>query len=243
MANLVLFTTDQTHSAATNTKTALQNKGHTVTMVNDGGIGGAGVTATSVAAYDAMVGVRLTSDTGVANALATKVQAGKPLALGMVDAGLSVGTGNNVVANRMHYQGVSRVADNSGAQGEIINVTDVSHIISSYLSVGNLTVMSGANFSVSVQAGQTHIGTKLGQGPVGDPTAGEPTLYAIERGTLNQEVVPVATGARVVVWGNLYAGQAAYAAAGETLLDHIIQWLLVPFVATRGLVVGSMTLN
>lgn len=246
MANLVLFTASTSHAAATNTKSALEDRGHTVTSVadNNGGGFGSGILATDVSGYDAMVAVRTTGETGGTTALRLreKVNAGKPLAIGMIDTGAAASSSVVVNPTRMDLMGSARAVANGGSLGQNINITDVSHDITSIFgSTGNQSVMVGSNFQGSVNGSFSHVGTKLGEGPAGEATAGETSLFAVERNTLDLDGTPAAVGARVVVWGNLYGGQTAYTADGKDLLDSIIDWLIQP--VGLGLVVGFMTLR
>ena len=223
MSNLALITADTGHAAATNTKTALEAKGHTVTLVADSTLGSFDPTS-----YNVLVAVRTTNTQTVADQLRAFVDAGKPALWGTGSLGLTAGTGRSSLPTKASLCGTFEVVDNTaGANG--IRVTDNTHAATTGFSTASETsVFSAANYAQVIDTGQTFVGAELSKG---DPSlaalASQVESFVVEKGTL--DLLGVAIGGRVVVFGFLYGGQSAYTANGQTLLDQAVGWaVLVP---------------
>jgi len=219
VASIALIAADTGHASATNTETALTNKGHTVTKIAEGNIG-----STDFSEYDCIVAVRLTSSAGVAAALRSVIDGGKPALLGTMWSGATGGTTNQPgPTSRMHLSGNFEVWSSVGING--MEIVDVTHEITDGFDLGDVFTTAADSYWVVIDTG-TYLGTLLADGESGVAfVADQPETWAIEVGTEDQDTPAVEVGARVVCAGCVYGGQGVYSSDGEAFLDACIAWL------------------
>lgn len=218
MAAIALVTASTSHAAATNTSAALQGGGHTVTMVAD-----TAVSTHDFTPYAVVVLCRSDPNTaGVTTTIRALLDAGKPVIAGMTSAGMTAGTGKAHSASALRLTGTAYLASDAEQASEL-DLTNVTHPITTGLTLGRLAVLAVANFFAVVDTGQSHSGTALANGdPDVTGTVGKVALVAIEAGSLDMD--GVATGARAVASGHIYAGQSDYTQAGKDLLNNAVAW-------------------
>lgn len=220
MASVVIYTDNPAHAAATRTRDSLVGKGHTATIVANSLLD-----SHDASSYACMLCVRTTGglDAGDLAALRTKVNAGKPLLLGLIDTSASAGTGKTTLASRLNYIGTSEISSNVDVN-LAQDITDNTHAITSSWGIQNVNIYPGNNFSAAVDVGQSFVGTGLAEPDANNAAfvAGQKSIIAIPSGTNDLLGSPI--GARVVVASSIYAGQTAYTADGNTLLHNMVVW-------------------
>lgn len=226
MAAIALISVDTTGNPVTRTETALENKGHTVTKIDEDDIG-----STDFSAFDCIVTVATTSSDAIANAIRAEIDGGKPALLGLPFNGQGAGaTGQNGIPTRMKLCGTLRTEHWAFTGANEFEVVDAAHdimVLAGFEAAEVVAVVTGTCSWAEVDTGQSVVGDVL---TTADPdfghTDGKTETFAIEQGTEDLDTPAVAVGARVVCTGTLHADNSAYSSDGETFLDACVQWLL-----------------
>lgn len=227
--NIVVVTYQTTNASATNTKAALEAKGHTVTLATDADMRAGSIVWDN---YDVIVCTRLLMSDGAGNATALRARlaAGQPVVMDCM------GSGSAGLAQTAPAVVSMEVCDSVDIEASVADQTDVSdtnHPVTVAFAAGLLTVRSSANWAGAMN-GVAASGQVLTLGEAGT-IAGDAQTVAFEATDTDQ--LGVEFGARLVVTFT-YAGQSAYTADGETLLDRCVQWATgylneVPFGTVR----------
>lgn len=222
MAAVAIVSADTGHASATNTKTALENKGHTVTLVAQTTWAGWGIG--DFAGIDCVFFIRATHSQAVSDAIRVWLDAGIPTGVGLVYSGGLAATNQALQPTLMHLMGNGDIIGTAPTQNEI-QVTNGTHEITDEFGTGALQIYTASQYSGCVTSGQSHVGTAIADGDYYTTAHGLVNTFAVEAGTPDMQGAPVSTGARCVVSGALYGGQGAYLANGENLLSAIVDWL------------------
>jgi hypothetical protein len=215
--NIALVTADTSHSAATNTRDALQSFGHTVTLVPQADLGTHAFFDNGSPNYHCVVTARLTNNDTVADGLRALLDAGMPMVLGGSHGVTGVHTG---IATRMNLTGTLQdVPSNTDVRG--IDITDSTHPVTEGFDTGRVVIYDAQPVRAYVASGQSFIGTKIAES---DPNHGAteelPAFIAIEQGTLDLESETINARA----FFNGHHGNATLTALGTALLNRQCQW-------------------
>ncbi len=248
MAKVLLVTGGTTHNAYTNTKAALESKGHTVTVSLDTQ---AALDAASLTGVNAIVAVRVTSSsttTYLHTWLRDRWSAGYPILLGGSEFPVS---GTNHTSEHLGICADARTYANTDTVSSLAKNMRVvgSHKITAGFTDGSqVAVLSGDNYTTL----HFTLGAPYGTTQHGDVFAGTTdygiSLLSVEAGAAINGSASAAPGAvapaRAAFCGWLYAGQSDYTANGKTLIDQIIRWLadvtLRATLSTDGALVASL---
>lgn len=228
MSNLALVTADTSHATYTQTKSALEGAGHTVT-----GFAMSAVTNVNLAGFDAIVCVRcLTNAAGYA--------AFVPLLKGYVDTNhkpvlvgydSATGSGTGTIGLPVELKLAERLSATSGGPTTIRAVSP--HPVWAQLLVtipSDVAVLSVGTFTNKVDLTGAYAGDAIGLYSESDSS---PVLLLANSGaTLLGGTV---AGAKLAYAAFLY-GPSGYAPNGVALLDAIIDWL----VANPAQIIGTV---
>lgn len=223
MANLALITDSTTHAAAVNTKAALELLGHTVTFV-----GGTSYTTHDFDPYDAVVCCRYyNGDNTLRDTIKTLVDGGKPVVIGGTWSGATAGTGLTALPTRLNLTGTWEVQTNASGVRTHIEITNITHPITKPFFLNDMGVVAASNFNAALDDGAAFVGAAYGKPGTNetDFVAGQHSLIAIESGTANLDS-SWTPSARIVLWGQLYAGQSDYTGNGKFILKRCVNWAL-----------------
>lgn len=207
---------------ATRLKTALENFGHTVTLVDDSVIG-----STDFSSFDLIVTARIT--VGGATLRATE----KPLIVGLYHPSGSDGNITGIstsLPTQMNLVGNTRQSDNSESSF-YIDIDDIDHFIGSGFRSESTHVrwrVGSATYAHSVDSGEPYIGDLIAVGSRSHGTfiSGLPTQIAIEGGTL--DLLGSAIPARYVVSNALepFGTSSDLTVEGKLLLGLSVNWVM-----------------
>lgn len=221
MANILILADSTSHASSTNTRNALQNKGHTVTVA-----AASAYASQDYGLYDIVLLVRIAQagsyTSGLVSNIRSLLDGGKPVGIGLTDGGVaSNDTDVAIVANQVGLTGLGFMS-NGAAVNEIEITDNTAGYPTDAFSLGNLQIYTANNFDMVVSS---MVGTVLAVSTadhsLGD--VGLPSLGIVESGTSYNGGANT-TGARCFLYSALYAGQSGYTANGSTLLDNLVTW-------------------
>lgn len=225
MVNIALVTVDATHSAATNTKLDLESLGHTVTFVTD-----VDIVATDFTPYDLVAVVRASASQTPADEVNAAWASGKPVLFGSLSGGVA-GSGQIMPATKADLTGTWNAIGNT-SNGTENFLLGGSHPIVAGLAGGRHALYSVGNWMWGLNS-LSFVGEVLAYGDPDITTGAWPVLIAVPTGTERLNTMGP-TPARAVAWGDFYAGQGRYTAAGLELLNRIVTWLTTADVPEPG---------
>jgi hypothetical protein len=224
VANILLITNSLSHAAYTNTKAALESKGHVVTGSTDA------ISALDSAwaggTFDLIATVRI-ADTPLAW-IRDKWAAGTPVLIGGMKSATTGATTAEQLGMLTTAADFYANTDAVSAAAKSMRVGAAHAITAGYAAGSQVAVLLSENFTVLDPVATAAYGTEIGDA-YGSSTDYGVYMAAFEVGDALDTSALYAPGAtsptRAVFCGWLYAGQSDYTADGKTILDQSVSWL------------------
>ena len=222
LARILIYTSNTSDSTVASYANMLREGGFSVSVRDD-----ANLTSDSVELvreYDAVFGLRLEESGNYGDELRAAAEAAeRPFALWGFD-GTATGTGLQPGPYDAKLTGTWEGASNGTGY---IDITDATHEITESFGTGLLQVNAGSAYMWAVEVGQSVVGDALAEADDASSSfeTGQPLLIAIETGTNDLTLTPIATTERSLALGFPW-NNTAVTDDGKEIVWRAFTWLL-----------------